>query len=299
MTQSQGRQRIFALAKRCWILLVLAGFIYYLWHNGQQIVAMLLDIPAVNLLGALACVLCGKFAAVNLMHASLQLQGGRLIGWRDNIWIYASSDVAKYMPGGIWAITGRIAHYRNFGMTAAGISKALLLENMGLAITAVLLGVPVGLMLLAEQWWSLVLLATLVFVLAAFGLYIVSRKALSLEFMGRRSKPARIVLGALGVMLLGWLAMGTSFFLLLSEYNTMHYWLWSIGSYALAFIAGMAAVFAPAGAGVREGVLAIAGQFIGIPTTVMLDASIINRMIWVVGDLCVFSFALIVRVFGK
>ena len=299
MMQSQGRQRVLAWAKICWILVVLAGVTYYLWHNGQQIVATLGDIPALNLLSALACVLCGKFAALYLMRASLQLQGDQLTGWRDHLWIYASSDLAKYMPGGIWAIVGRVVHYRHFGTSAVAISKALLLENMGLAITALLLAVPVGLMLFAVQGWSLALFATLVCLLAVLGLPVAARQARRLDFMGFRGKTLRIILGALGVMLLGWVAMGTSFFLLLPEYNTIHYWLWSIGSYATAFIVGMTVVFAPAGAGVREGLLALAGQFIGIPTTVMLNAAILNRAIWVVADLCVFSFALFVRLFGK
>ena len=287
------------LAKRCWVTLVLAGLTYYLWQNGQQMIATLREIPAVNLLSSFACLLCGKFAALYLMRASLQLQGSQLTGWRNNLWVYASSDVAKYMPGGIWAIVGRIVYYRNYGTSAAGISKALLLENMGLAIAAMLLGAPVGLILFAEQGWSLALFAALILVLAVLGLPIVARQTRLHNLLDFRGKTGRIILAALGIMLLGWVAMGTSFFLLLPEYNTLHYWLWSIGSYATAFIAGMAVVFAPAGAGVREGVLTLAGQFIGIPTTTILDAAILNRVIWVVTDICVFSFALLVRLFAK
>lgn len=299
MTHSQGRQQVLGLAKRCWIILVLVGLAYYLWQNSHQIIATLRGTPTVNLLSALACILIGKFTALYLMRASLQLQGSQLTSWRDNIWVYASSDAAKYMPGGIWAIVGRIVHYRNYGMSAAAISKALFLENMGFAITVLLLGLPVGLMLFAEQGWLLPLSAAIVCVLATLGLLIAVRLARRLDFLGSCDRAVRIALFALVIMFLGWGAMGTSFFLLFPEHNNFHHWLWSIGSYMTAFIAGMAVVFAPAGAGVREGVLALAGQFSGMPTTMILDAAILNRAIWVVADIWVFTFALLARLSKK
>ncbi|MBV4504366.1 hypothetical protein HU751_005855 [Pseudomonas sp. BW13M1] len=299
MTRSRSRQATLALIKRCWILLVLAGLSYYLWNNGQQMIRTLFEIPTFNLLSALGCILFGKLTALYLMRASLQLQNSQLKGWRENLWVYASSDAAKYMPGGVWAIVGRIVHYRNHGMTPATISKTLLLENFGFAITAVLLSLPIGLMLLARQGWPVALLAVLI--CATAGLALAASVLLAQHFglLSVDGKSMRITFGALTVMLLGWIAMGTSFFLLVPGHNNIHHWLWSIGAYTTAFITGMAAIFAPAGAGVREGVLALAGQFSNMPTTLLLGAAILNRVIWVVADLCVFSFALLVRLYKK
>lgn len=299
MKRSERRQQIIGLVKRCWIILVLVGLAYYLWHNGHHLRATLRNIPLVNLVSALACIFVGKFAALYLMRASLQLQGSRLTGWRDNIWVYASSDAAKYMPGGIWAIVGRIVHYRNYGMTATTISKALFLENVGFAITALLLGLPVGFVFFVEQGWLVPLSATIACVLATLGLLIAIRLTRHLDFLGSCDKAVRITLLALVIMLLGWVAMGTSFFLLFPEHNNIQHWLWSIGSYATAFIAGMAVVFAPAGAGVREGMLALTGQLSGMSATMMLDAAILNRAIWVVADICAFTFALLTRLSKK
>jgi uncharacterized membrane protein YbhN (UPF0104 family) len=61
----------------------------------------------------------------------------------------------------------------------------------------------------------------------------------------------------------------------------------------------MAAVFAPAGAGVREGVLVLAGQLSGIPATTMLDVAILNRALWLVADLLFFIGAVLVRMFTR
>lgn len=299
MTKPYCRQQVLASATQYWSLMVLAGLAYYLWQNGQQIFATLGEIPGGNLLIALACVLCGKFAALYLMRASLRLQEVRLTGWRDILWVYASSDVAKYMPGGIWGIMGRFVHYRNFGMSAEAITKSLLLENMGLVIAALVLGLPVLLILFAEHNRVFEFPIALVFGLVFLCLPMAARQARCHGLRVCRGKAVWIIVGALGVMMLGWVAMGSSFFLLLAEYNTLHYWLWSVGSYVTAFIAGMVVIFAPAGAGVREGVLALAGQFIGMPVTVILDAAILNRMIWVIADLCVFCAALLVRYFAK
>ena len=296
---SQGRRQFLAFIKKCWVFLVLSGLSYYLWHNYQQMVMAMRGIPPLNLLGAFVCVLFGKLASLYLMGASLKLQDIQLTGWRNHLWIYSSSDIAKYMPGGIWAIMGRLYHYRDIGLSTTRISRALLLENMGFVISALLLGLPVGLMLLSNQMGLMKILASLLLVFFVIGSLAVLRKICYPSSLKFRIKVTKVILSALSIMLLGWVAMGTSLFLLLGEHGTFYSWLWSIGSYTAAFIVGMAAVFAPAGAGIREGVLLLAGRLSGISETMILDAAIFNRGVWMVVDLCVFSFAILVRFFKK
>lgn len=301
MASKTGRQHLIAIAKQCWMALMVLGLAYYLWNDGARILLALRAIPATYLFFALLCILLGKLSALILMRGSLLLLHSNWATWRESVWIYASSDIAKYVPGGVWAIVGRVVHYRNHGMSAAGISKALFLEHIGLGATALVISLPVGLIILiGQQSVAIALIALLVGVMALFGLVRVW------AFRWRRSmkgeaphRDLRRALASLAIMMVGWVAMGTSFSLLLPGSGTLMQWFWSVGSYAAAFITGMIAVFAPAGAGVREGVLVLAGQFSGLQATTMLDAAILNRALWVIADLMFFLCALVTRFFAK
>lgn len=284
----RNKYNLLALFKICWMVLVVFGLIYYLYFNGEQLLTTLRSIPVFNLLASLVCILLGKLSALYLMRASLVLQAKGLTKWRDVLWVYTSSDVAKYMPGGIWAIMGRVIHYRNYSMSAITISKVLILEKIGFAFTASVLGVPVLVTSFVEHSSLQSLSITFVCILIFVCLFVVVRLIKRFALFEVSKKSFNTSLLALIVMTAGWVAMGTSFFLMLPEYNGISYWLWSVSIYASAFVAGMAAVFAPAGVGVREAVLVVLGQLSDIPASEMLDAALLNRAIWVVADILFF-----------
>jgi len=301
MNSRLDRQRLISIAKQCWMVLMAVGLAYYLWHNGVHTLSTLRAIPATHLFAALLCILLGKLSALYLMRGSLRLVKSRLSTWRESIWVYASSDIAKYVPGGVWAIVGRVVHYRNYGMSTVDVSKALLLEHLGLGMTAVVVSLPSALIILAGQrtagFTTVAVLAVMAVLLGVMGAWkVVWRRS---AWKTSRSDNIRTTLVSSTVMIIGWVSMGTSFSLLLPDIGTFAQWFWSVGSYAAAFIAGMVAVFAPAGAGVREGVLVLAGQFSGTPTTTMLDAAILNRALWVIADLLFFLGAFTVRMLAR
>jgi uncharacterized membrane protein YbhN (UPF0104 family) len=283
------------------MVLMVAGLAYYLWHNGARTLSTLRAMSAIHLFAALLCILPGKMAALYLMRASLRLVGSRLSAWHENIWVYASSDIAKYVPGGVWAIVGRVVRYRSYGMSAGEISKALLLEHLGLSMTALLVSLPSGLIILGGQGAAgFAAVAVFVFVAVLLGLVGTWRTAgRRLALSTSHAGVPGTLLVSFAVMIAGWVSMGTSFSLLLPDIGTFAQWFWSVGVYAAALIAGMAAVFAPAGAGVREGVLVLAGQLSGIPATTMLDVAILNRALWLVADLLFFIGAVLVRMFTR
>lgn len=298
MKDRRRNQYALAIAKRCWTGMVLLALGLYIWKNGAHITAMLAAIPKTYLIAAFFCILAGKFSALFLMRASLRMSMPSALDWRASSWIYASSDVAKYMPGGVWAIVGRVVHYRNLGLSAGAISKALLLENLGFGVTALVLGTPVAVAMVSKAGWVGGLgwsaIATVMVILVWAGMGLLRRRGIGVS----RTSVGFACL-ALVVMTLGWVAMGTSFFLLLATFGGWRDWLWTVGTYAVAFTAGMVAIFAPAGAGVREGVLALAGQMHGISAAMMLDAALLNRALWVVADVCFFGLALVVRATKK
>ena len=296
---SERRFPAIVIAKKCWTILVLLGLAYYLWANGRRIVNTAFTIPGNDLGVALLCIVIGKLSAIYVMWASLKVTATRLTSWRDIMWVYASADVAKYIPGGVWAIMGRVVQYRNYGMSAEAMSKALVLENIIVCFCALPLALPVCVLLFAEQGWLTPALGGGVLVLAVLvtlGAVMFARRFDLLKSMRPFIGVAPL---ASIVMMIGWVAMGTSFFMLLPGAQNLQLWLWAIGSYATAFVAGMVAVFAPAGAGVREGVLVLIGQLSGMSSSAILDAAILNRAIWVIADTCVFFWATVIRLSGK
>lgn len=298
MKDSRRNQRALAIAKQCWTGVILLALGLYVWKNGAHIAMTLAAIPKNHLIAAFLCIVAGKLSAFSLMRASLRMLMPAPPSWRVSSWIYASSDVAKYMPGGVWAIVGRVVHYRNLSLSAASISKALLLENLGFGVTALALGTPVAVaMALKAGWlsgmgWSAVAMVVIAMIWAGSRLLV--RRGVAISRLN-----AGIGSVALMVMTLGWVAMGTSFFLLLATFGSWLDWLWIVGTYAVAFTTGMVAIFAPAGAGVREGVLTLAGQMHGVSAAMMLDAALLNRALWVVADVCFFCFALALRATKK
>lgn len=269
------------------MILVACALVYYLWRNGHHIVEMVRSMPVWRLVAAWACILAGKAAAFHVMSASLRLAAAEPLPWRTRTWIYSSADVSKY-AGGVWALLGRLIHYRDHGLSVAQISYALVLENGTLLATGVLCGAPVLLLLLLPRLTPFALLSLVAagVVGVAAAITVLRARRVSLAVIVDRS--LRMMRSA-AVMLAGWICMGTSMYLVLPEASTLNQWLWSVGAYASAFAAGMMAFFAPAGAGVREGVLVLAAHVQELPHDVVLNAAIVNRALWVVADFFLFG----------
>ena len=269
------------------MVLVCCALVYYLWHNGQNIIEMVSGLAAWQLLLAWICILVGKATAFYVMSASLRLCVARPLNWRTRAWIYSSADVSKY-AGGMWALAGRLIHYRDNRLSVSEISYALLLENGTFIGTSILCGLPVLMILFLPKLTlaEVLCLVGAVLVIAIFVAIILHHRKISLLliFAGavRMAKAAC-------VMIIGWMMMGTSLFLILPDVSGLHQWLWSVGAYASAFAVGMLAFFAPAGAGVREAMIALTAHVQGLPAAIVLNAAIVNRALWVVADCFVFA----------
>lgn len=294
---SNSKNHLLSSLKIGWISIIIFGLAYYVFKNGEKIATTIATIPPDYIFWALLCILLGKLSAAYIMHISLVLQGQNKDLYAKHIWIYTASDMAKYVPGGVWAIIGRIAYYRKLDMSVPSISRALFVENLFFFFTALLIAIPIGFVLLPPAYlillFSLMAFAFLVVLLFFFRAEELTRR---LTFFWFGKFKFKFVISAVFVMSFGWIAMGTSFFLLLPKEMQEGNWLWAISSYAVSFIAGMAAVFAPAGAGVREGVLVLAGQVNGFHATSVLDAAILNRALWVAADAVFFGVSSLLKV---
>lgn len=182
--------------------------------------------------------------------------------------IFLQAQLGKYIPGSVWQYAGRAAVARAHGIPVrpVGISLPVEFVASGMAagsMAAFLLG-----------WWGAAVLAPLALLLIA---------------AQQRARPLRpSALAAIRAMLLYlpvWVLLGVSFWLCahalvsVSARDVAFY----TGAFAVAWVAGLLAFYAPGGLGVREAVLvALLSSRIGAADALVIAAA--SRLILVIVD---------------
>ena len=247
------------------VVIALAGAAWLVLANRVEIAAALARLhPAHILLAALAGALfvwCG-FLSWRRVLADL----GHRLNVREAAAFYGISQLGKYIPGGVWniAAAATMAHrYRVTGTHAAAATTISIIVAATSALSAGIVGFLVAPAPLFSEWgWVMWCGVPFVALLAPP----VMNRAIAL--VGRivgRSPEALVSVRGLGISTLWalaqWIPAGVSVAALaigLGAPATPTTVLQCIGGYALAWVAGLVVVVAPAGIGVREAVLALA-----------------------------------------
>jgi len=180
--------------------------------------------------------------------------------------VFFVSQLGKYIPGSVWPIVAVTEMCRRYGVARRAAAIAGLLTMLFSTVTGGLLGIVlvlVGASRGAAGLWWLVLLVPVGF--AAVHPRVVIPTINFLLRLARRA-PVEIDLtgaalrGSLGWPVLSWLFLGLQCWALVVALGgpVLTSLAASIGGFALAYAAGTLFVPAPAGAGVREAVLAVA-----------------------------------------
>lgn len=229
------------------------------------------------LLGFGLCLSAKVFSALQVRIALAWV--GQPIDLKASFFAYSAADIAKYVPGGIWAIASRLVMYRQLGMGRGPTVKALALEQAWLAGAAAAVGAA---LYVGARWdgpWTLA--AACLGVTGWTGLVIVSRYWLPPAAAGR-TPGSGVLLATQGAL---WLLAGAGFAVLEPDADG----LLLAGAFCLAFSAGLLVPFAPGGVGVRETVaLALL-----VPMMSTGDAArllLVSRGLWIVADV---TFAVI------
>lgn len=194
--------------------------------------------------------------------------------------IWSISELARYLPGAIWQVLGRIYLVKPYGVRGSVCSASQLLEliifllaNMLLALACL---VWFGIKKFegpAQNWLfgAMALVPVLLLLLHPRVLYRLLDRLMAL--LHKPPVPARIGFGGL-VGLLLWSLLGLvwqsfAIWLLVREPLALPIAKWWVvgGAYALAWCAGFLAVWAPGGIGVRELVFMAAMQ-VALPPVV-------------------------------
>jgi uncharacterized membrane protein YbhN (UPF0104 family) len=222
------------------------------------------------------------------------LSFGHRPGWLESARVHLLANLAKYVPGYAWQLVGKAYLSKNLSLSARQSGLAMLAEFaqlilLGMVISFALLPQPLltkwlGSSILANK----ILLAGVMIMIAAALLALLSRlrNHAAQKFKLRQINLALLASAATAI-LIGWLALGTAFWLLGSALmpvflNDLPFFVFTLTA---SFIIGLAIVFVPGSIGVRESiiVLLLTARFPNASQAALI--AIASRIIITVGEL--------------
>lgn len=212
---------------------------------------------------ALALLLTQMLMLAIAWWQALSVMGAPLPWWAGvSMWLRA--QMARYLPGGMWDIAGRVVLSRRLDMPTRAIPAAAALE-IGLQLVSATIILVLTLFLLPNAQTRGLLpsalggMALLLIFLSPPVFHRVMN--LGLRTLGRSPLPIRLNAGHLARLFslyaLAHVAQGSAFFLFIRGIAPRP---WAqapllVGGYVAAWLVGYVAVFAPTGIGVREAAL--------------------------------------------
>jgi hypothetical protein len=191
--------------------------------------------------------------------------GGHEVGVIPSLRVFFTANLGRYLPGKLWQIAGLAYLAKGEGVpagTATGaavLGQAFSLAGATLVGAAVLLGIGQG-PNLGGGWAALVVLAL---ILAATSPSLL-KALVPLWFRLAKSKVPggfrpdhAFGLRWTGLYALGWMLQGLAFWVLARGIGVELPILVAASAYPAAYVTGYVALFAPAGAGIREGMLVV------------------------------------------
>jgi uncharacterized membrane protein YbhN (UPF0104 family) len=215
--------------------------------------------------------LVAAVALVLLAYAML-IQAWRIMlrGWHQelspgrSLRIWLVSGLGKYVPGKIWAVAGMAMMAQRAGVAAwAATASAVVLQALAIGTGAAVTGLAMSARLAADAPWVRLALLALIGASAA-GLVLllwppVTRRILAVFRVTAPpdATPGVAAIGAGIVANIGaWLLYGTALWLLAHGLLAVPALTLraAVGTFAASYVAGLLALFAPGGIGVRESV---------------------------------------------
>lgn len=269
---------------------IAAAAIVALGESGSAVWRSAKDLQPGLVAAAAALVLAGLYLTMLSWRALLAAAGSPLpIGAASRVFFLG--QLGKYVPGSVWPIVAQMELAKEHGVPrsrtgAIGLCSVALSLLAGLLVAAVTL--PFSSKDALEHYWYGFLAVPLLAVgavpaVANWGL----QRLLRLARRGELEAPfsARGMLVALAWAALAWVVFGLHLALLVradghGDWSVVPL---SIGAFSLAWTAGFLFVIAPAGAGVREGVLVLALSSVLTRDEALLVA-LLSRALMTVGD---------------
>lgn len=276
-----------------WLVFVSAFVVRYLVRHWTSIADVFTSFRSAVLVTTVLVTIAGKIAVCTQSRTATQLLG-HPFGFRHAFWMYSASDLVKYVPGGLWHALARVRLYSDSGMTATAATKAFALEKYWMIVGAF----STGALILVPSALRAVGLSTSTFAVVSF------RVAVLVVWVCATLTGARVTGGSFSAMtvvrsLVEQIAMavflGLGVWIPLNAVNADVSPLVAIGAFSLGRGLGYAAVFAPAGIGVREAVTLWAIGPTDTSTRAVVVALAVNRVMTFVADVSSFGLSFTVK----
>jgi hypothetical protein len=279
-----------ALRRHSWWLralqaVVLVGAAYYLID--KQIAPHWLDIRSREFAWQMGPLLAGSLIVVGTLAvlvgawaASLRWCAARITAL-DAAKVWFTANLARFLPGGVWQFASLAVMASRYGVSTAAATATVLLEQIVLLITGLAVVAFFTPAVLQASWWQGALVVAIILGVVILALprpggplgRWLARYVPSLSQVWSQMGPRHLLLFFL-ILTVPWLMYGTAFRLLavgLLGGSAAGSWGFYIAAFTGSYLAGVIAVFAPAGLFVREAAL------IGVLTPVIggADAAIL------------------------
>ena len=201
------------------------------------------------------------------------------------------AQVAKYVPGAIWAFAAQIELGRDYRVPRERSAAAVVVSlavTLGTGLVAGTVALPIASVGAAHHYWLLMALAPLVVV---FLLPPVLRWVLRRAFAIARRQPPEQLPSSRGLLIaaawaaLGWMFWGLHAWLLIANLTgrTGSVVLLALGAYTLAWSVGFLAVVFPGGIGPRELAFVVALAPV-MPRASALLVALVSRVVMTLSD---------------
>src|SRR5690606_17737482 len=110
--------------KWLWMIVVLGGFVFYINQNFNNIVDQLQLVSITSLIFSILLMILGRLS-ITLMTSQVLYSLGYTFSFKKLFYIVSTSELAKYLPGGIWHFVGRAGYYQSIGLPVSKTSVAL------------------------------------------------------------------------------------------------------------------------------------------------------------------------------
>lgn len=246
------------------VLLCLAAAGWALVSRGDGLQRAIEQLSALDIAGALVTGLLAVLLLFLSWHAAVA-DGGVPLSLRDGLRIYGVGQIGKYLPGAVWPVLTQARLGRKVGAAPLRMASGALLALAVSVASALVLGcllLPLsGAAAARELWWAPVVAVPLIACLAP---PVLNRLVGLAARVLRRGDPDQ-AFTARGIGLsAAWATAGNLVFgahLLLLGHTLgmegLQGYLLAVCAYSLASSVGVLVLFAPAGAGAREAVLAV------------------------------------------
>ena len=198
----------------------------------------------------------------------LDLGGPRLPVW-TSVRVFMVANLGRYVPGKVWQIAGLAYLAKREGVQASVATGAAIL-GQGIALLGATL-VGIGALFGANELWRQIGwegrvagIGAASAIIAVVVIPTLFRRVVAFWFRVTRTDPPGDGLGSgnvglrwLTLYVVNWGIYATAFWLLYLSFGEWRAFLQVGPAFAAAYVAGYIAVFAPAGAGIREGVLVV------------------------------------------